>query len=482
MELEFYGAAGEVTGSCHILRVGGTQLLLDCGMIQGSRDAPARNRAPLPFEPRAIDAVILSHAHLDHCGRLPLLAQRGFRGPVYTNAACRDLLPILFKDSAMLAARDAERTNRHRRDDDEPLAEPLYSLQDVEQLLSQVRTLRYDERRELTRGVVVRVRDAGHIMGSSSIELWLTEGVEQRKLVFSGDLGQYGSPILIDPHRFEAADLVLMECTYGNRRHRDRAATERELGEIVQAAADHGGNILIPAFAIGRSQDLLYLFGKYFEEWDLARWQIFLDSPMAIEASEVYWNHDDRYDTEARRLRAEFSAMPPLPNLKLCRTAEESRAINRFRGGAIVIAGSGMCNGGRILHHLKQHIENPNTHVVIAGFQPPGTLGRLLVDRVPEVRIHGKSFRVAAKVHTLGGLSAHGDQDDLLRWYSSFASKPPVYLVHGEAEGADGMQEALTARGTLAGIAKPGQRLELAQLEPLSPRESDLANSSAILE
>jgi metallo-beta-lactamase family protein len=467
MELEFFGAAGEVTGSCHIVRCGRQQLLLDCGMIQGGRDAPARNRLPFPFDARQIDAVVLSHVHIDHCGRLPLLVRRGFRGPIYTNAACRDLLPILLNDSAVLAERDAERINR-RREPTEPPAEPLFTVDDVAQVIAQVRTVAYDARTTLLAGVELRVRDAGHIMGSSSVELWLIEGELRRKLVFSGDLGQYDSPILLDPYAFGDADLVLMETTYGNRLHRGREQTESELKEILQTAAHDRGNVIIPAFAVGRSQDLLYLFGKHFAAWKMDRWQIFLDSPMAIEASKVYWRHSERFDAEALRLRADFTAMPPLPNLTLSRTSDDSRSINSVRGGAIIIAGSGMCNGGRVLHHLKQNIGREQCHIVITGFQAPGTLGRLLVDRAPTVRIHGESFRVAAKVHTLGGLSAHGDQDDLLRWYRGFRKQPPVFLVHGEVEAAEAFAVALRADGVSATLARPGLKLDLADYAALA--------------
>jgi metallo-beta-lactamase family protein len=467
MEIEFFGAAGEVTGSCHVVHVGGRQLLLDCGMVQGGRDAPERNREPFPFQAQAIDAVILSHTHIDHCGRLPLLVKRGYRGPIYTNAACADLLPILLRDSAHLGIRDAERTNR-RRGPDEPQVRPLYELDDVERTLELVKRLPYDKAIPLLPGVQVRVRDAGHIMGSSSIELWLAEGDVRRKLVFSGDLGQYDSPILQDPHRFDTADLVLMESTYGGRRHRDRKATEVEFGEILEAAWRDGGNIIIPAFAIGRSQEVLYLLGANRERWHVDRWQVFLDSPMAIEASRVYWKHADRYDAEARHLRASFADMPPLPNLTLSRTGEESQRINRIRGGALIIAGSGMCNGGRVLHHLKHNVERPECHVVITGFQAPGTLGRAIVDRLPTIRIHGETLRLAAQVHTLGGLSAHGDQEDLLRWYSGFSPPPPVWLVHGEPEAAAGLAARFRERDVAATLAQRGMRVDLASLPALA--------------
>ena len=463
MQLEFFGAAGEVTGSCHILRVAGRQLLLDCGMIQGGHDAPARNRLPFPFDAATIDAVVLSHAHIDHCGRLPLLVKRGYHGPIYTNKACADLVPILLRDSASLALRDAERAQRNGE-----RAEPLYDLEDVEMTLRRLVPIPYDTQRELLPGVTVRVRDAGHILGSSSVELWATEGEVRRKLVFSGDLGQYDTPILQDPWKFDSADLVLMESTYGNRLHRGREDTERELGGILAQAARDGGNVIVPAFAIGRSQELLYLLAKHYGEWHLARWKIFLDSPMAIAASRVYWNHPDRFDEDTKHLRATFHGMPPLPNLVLTESADDSRAINNVRGGAIIIAGSGMANGGRVMHHLKHNLDRPECHVVIVGFQAPGTLGRQLVDRQTEVRIHGQRVRCAAQVHTLGGLSAHGDQDDLLRWYDSFVDRPPVYLVHGEVPSAEALAEKLREHGAVATVSRPGLTVDLANLAALS--------------
>jgi len=475
MQLEFFGAAGEVTGSCHIVRAAGRQLLLDCGMIQGGADPSARNRQRFPFEPQDIDAVVLSHAHIDHCGRLPLLVRRGFRGPIYTNAACADLLPILLRDTAELAMREAERDNRGLPRDGKRV-EPLFDTADVEAVLRLVRAIPFDQARELFAGITVRLRDAGHILGSSSIELWLTEGdlhgapggATRRKLVFSGDLGQYDTPILQDPFTFGSADLVLMESTYGDRRHRGREDTERELGGILAQAARDGGNVIVPAFAIGRSQEILYLFAKNYGEWHMARWKIFLDSPMAIAASRVYWKHPDRFDEEASRLRATFRGMPPLPNLELSESADASRAINGIRGGAIVIAGSGMANGGRVLHHLKHNLSRPECHVLIVGFQAPGTLGRQLVDRLPEVRIHGQRVRVAAQIHTLGGLSAHGDQAQLLRWYDSFEGRPPVYLVHGEVLAAEALAARLRERGAKATVTRPGLQIDLAGVAALA--------------
>jgi len=360
MQLEFYGGAGEVTGSCHILTVGGRRVLLDCGMIQGGAVSDERNRAAFPFDAAQVDAVILSHAHIDHSGRLPLLRKRGFRGPIHTNPACRDLVRILLADSATMQERDAERENRKRRKaGGKGVAEPLYTLEDALDVLQQVRTVRYGQPVEVLPGVEVTFRDAGHILGSASVWLTLREGALERRVTFSGDIGQYDSPILRDPESGPAADLVLMESTYGARLHRDRAATLEEFGSILRDAKRDGGNVLIPAFAVGRTQEILYELATHFDEWELGDWQVFLDSPMAIEATGVYWKHAELFDAEAQDWRARERTLPSLPNLTLCRSADESMAINRMPHGAIVIAGSGMCTGGRIIHHLKHNLARP---------------------------------------------------------------------------------------------------------------------------
>ena len=463
MHLEFFGAAGEVTGSCHILSVGGRRILLDCGLIQGGPGPDERNRRPFPFDAAQVDAVILSHAHIDHCGRLPLLRRRGYRGTIYANPACRDLARILLADSALLAQRDADRANRRlEAQGRRARVEPLHTFDDAMQTLRAFRAVGYGQPFEVVPGVELNFRDAGHILGSASVWLRLREGDVERTLVFSGDLGQYGSPILRDPETGPAADLVVMESTYGDRLHRDRAATLLELGEILRGARKDGGNVLIPAFAVGRSQDLLYELGMHFDAWDLGRWRIFLDSPMAIEASEVYWRHSSLFDEEAQSLRLRAGSMPPLPNLTLCRTADESKAVNRITHGAIVIAGSGMCTGGRIVHHLEHNLARPECDVVFTGFQAHGTPGRAIVDGNEYVRISGSPVRVAARIHTLGGFSAHGDQGDLLRWYEQVPGRPPVWLVHGESGSATALRDELRSRGVRAEVAAPGNTVDLA--------------------
>jgi len=461
MQLEFFGAAAEVTGSCHILRVRSSTVLLDCGLIQGSHRDEARNADPFPFDAAQVDAVVLSHAHLDHCGRLPLLVKRGFRGPIYAQEASCELAAILLADAAHLQERDAEyqsrKLGRH--------VKPLYTFAEGERVMRQMRGMRYRETFDVVDGLRARFVDAGHILGSCAVELWAQESGVERKLVFSGDLGQYDTPILRDPDPIDRADAVLMESTYGGRRHRDRASTIAELGALLTSPRSREGNILVPAFSIGRSQEILYQFGKHYEEWALDRFRIFLDSPMAIEASKVYWEYHHLYDEEATRLRLENGGMPLLPNLKLSRSVEDSMAINLIRSGAIVIAGSGMCNGGRIVHHLRHNLGREETQVLITGFQAHGSLGRRLVDGEETVRIHGQEVPVRAAIHTLGGFSAHGDQDDLARWYECMQRRPPVYLVHGERESQEAFAEYLGRRARAeVRLPRPGDTLDLAGL------------------
>ncbi len=470
MQLEFFGAAGQVTGSCHILTVGGRRVLLECGLIQGGRKQEQRNREPFPFAPREVDAVVLSHAHIDHSGRVPLLVKLGFKGPIFAQQATRDFCEILLEDSASLAERDADTENRKRERKGRAPVEPLYTVADARAALAQFVALPYAREHEVVPGVRIRYQDAGHIMGSAAVEVWVREGDVERKLVFSGDLGQYDTPILRDPAVIESADLVLMESTYGDRLHRERSATVAEIAEILEHADHHRGNVLIPSFAVGRSQELLYLFGKHYADWRLGRWKIFLDSPMAIRATEVYWNYPQLYDAEATKLRREHDEMPKLPNLELSQSPAESRRINQLRQGAIIIAGSGMCQGGRIVHHLKHNLWRPECQLVIVGYQAEGTLGRRLVDGAAYVRIHHETIKVRAQLHTVGGLSAHGDQDDLARWYGGFAGRPPVYLVHGEPEAAQGLKQRLTREGARSvHLAVAGETVDLASLEPRRP-------------
>jgi len=463
MSIQFFGAAGEVTGSCHLVTVGAHRLLLDCGMIQGGHLDEARNREPFPFDPRHIDAVILSHAHIDHSGRLPVLVRRGFSGPIYAHRATRDLSRVMLKDAGYLSEKDAEWENKKRERKHLDPVEPLFTVDDAKLALRQFKGLVYGKKQKILPGVTLRLADAGHILGSSIIELWLEEGGKTRKLVFSGDLGRRGMPVLEDPEIIREADRVVMESTYGDRFHRSLEDSVQEFDEVLNSVTNGRGNILIPAFAVGRTQEIIFLMAKNFDKWNLGRWQIFLDSPMAIEATRIFTENVDLFDIEATRLWRENSKHPLLPNLRMSRTPNQSMAINRIRQGAIIIAGSGMCTGGRIRHHLKHNIWRRECHLVITGFQARGTLGRTLVDGARQIRLWGEEIRVAAAVHTINGLSAHADQSGLKNWYAGFRNRPPVTLVHGEDHALTGLSECLrrdmSAPVTIAG---PGDLLALA--------------------
>ncbi len=465
MELEFLGAAREVTGSCYLIRIGRHRVLVDCGLIQGGAREEERNREPFPFDAARIDAVILTHAHLDHSGRLPLLVKAGFKGPIYTHRATRDLCRIMLRDAAYLNEKDAEWDNRKRQRKGLEPVQPLYDQQDAVKTVRRIRALDYDTEHDVVPGVRLRLRDAGHILGSAIAEVWLHDQGMERKLVFSGDLGHRGAPILREPSAIEEADLVLMESTYGNRLHRSWESTWQELGEVLTRASGSNGNILIPSFAVGRTQELLYTFLRNFEQWDLARWEVFLDSPMAIAATEVYTRHTSLYDADARLVQQSQGNPFRLPNLHMSQTSKQSMAINRINSGALIIAGSGMCTGGRIRHHLKHNIWRSNCHLIFVGFQARGTLGRALVDRASEISLWGERMRVAAQVHTIGGFSAHADRAGLLAWYGHFRNQPKLALVHGEPDAMDALQSELTRR-TGAPVLAPthGTVIDLGEL------------------
>ncbi len=466
MKLTSYGAAQEVTGSCHLIEVGDKKVLLDCGLIQGRSKDELRNHDGFPFDPATIDAVVLSHAHIDHSGRLPMLVRQGFRGPIHTHEASADLCTVLLKDSASLNERDVQFRNKLRKRKGKPLLDPLYSKQDVEETLSRFRTVRYEQDHQVTDGVSIKLYDAGHILGSAMVELTLTHGDDTRKLVFSGDLGHRGAPILRDFTYLQEADLVLMESTYGNRLHRDWSETFEEVSEIAEAVKHSKGNILIPAFSVGRSQMILYMFARYFKEWGLDKWNIFLDSPMAIEASEIYLKHTHLYDETAAAYYKEHGPLLSLPNLRFTKSPEESMEVNKIQSGAIIIAGSGMCTGGRIRHHLKHNVWRPECHVIIAGYQSPGSTGRKLVDGNPFIKLWGQRYKVAATIHTVGGLSAHADQQGMVDWYASFKNKPPVLLVHGEKKAQKTLAKRLQNEfGARAAPAKRGKTTDLLALD-----------------
>jgi metallo-beta-lactamase family protein len=444
--LTFLGAAQQVTGSCYLIDTRGHRILLECGIRQGEDRDNGDQSLPFDFDPAGIDAVILSHTHLDHTGQVPLLVKQGYRGPVYATRATCDLLPIMYRDAASLLQSDIERTNRRRqRAGGRPL-EPPYTVDDVEQALGQTVGIDYATRQQILPGIELRFLDAGHILGSAIVELWLDDGGTRRKLVFSGDLGNSCAPLMKDPAIVEEADILLLESTYGDRNHRPLAPTLEEFKDVIETAASAGGNILIPAFAVGRTQDLIYWLGQLYREGRLEGERVYIDSPMAIKVSDVYERHYALFNKDDPQFRnfVKQGWDKWLPVLAYTRSPEESMALNRVIDGAIIIAGSGMCTGGRILHHLKHNLWRSKAQVVIVGYQAIGTLGRALVDGASMVKIYGDEIAVKARIHTLGGLSAHAGQDQLLAWATQFRTpRPRLFLVHGEARAMQALQRRL---------------------------------------
>lgn len=467
-KLTFWGAAQQVTGSCHLLETAHGRLLLDCGLFQGTPDTEKLNERPFPFDPGKIDAVVLSHAHLDHSGLLPKLTAAGFSGPVYLTPATHDLVELMLKDAAFLEMKDNQWENKRRQRSGKDPVEPLYTLDDVERVLAQRSPLDYGVRLEILPGIGLRFHQGGHILGASFVEITIEQNdhgnPHRTTLVFSGDLGNCFSPLMQDPAPPPPADVLLLESTYGDRDHRSLHDTLDEFRTILADAHRSGGNVLIPAFAVGRTQDLLYWLGKFHREGALPQPKVYLDSPMAISASAIYlryrqlFNRDD--DEFSRTIAGGWRAW--LPALEFSETTEDSMSLNRLNGGAIIIAGSGMCTGGRIRHHLKYNLWKRQTHVIIAGFQPQGTLGRALVDGATRVSILGEDIAVKAKIHTLGGFSAHAGQQQLLQWADAFpAPKPQLYLVHGELDAMRVLQQSLQQKHLPAQIAAPGQTVRL---------------------
>ena len=446
--LTFMGAAREVTGSCHMLEseaVG--RVLLDCGMHQGGDATERIKKDNFDFDPDSIDNVVLSHAHLDHSGLLPKLVNKGFTGPIYCTGATKDLLRILLHDSFGLYERDLERDNlRRRRRGEEPIAAE-YTEQDVEKVLKACQPQRYRVPVKISDQATITFQDAGHILGSAIVELEFVEDSQNKKLVFSGDLGKRDSLLMNDPAELRTADILLTESTYGDRDHRNEDETLEQLTEILSSTWQRGGNVFIPSFAIGRAQELIFKLGQLHHQGLLDNWQVFLDSPMAIEVTRVYdnWLHILDHDDVRQLSDVNRSSLEEfLPSLNFCVTPEESMAINDIDSGALVIAGSGMCTGGRIRHHFKHRIWHSNNTVIFVGFQAQGTLGRLLVDGLDKIRMFGDEFVVRAQIETLGGFSAHAGQQGLIDWISRFENTQHKFLVHGEEEAMQILSDKLS--------------------------------------
>ena len=440
MKIKFCGAASGVTGSCHLLTVGEHKILLDCGQFQGGKTMEAMNYEEFPFNPEEIECVVLSHAHIDHCGRIPLLVKRGFRGPVYCSDATAQLLDIMLKDSGYIHEKDAEWQNRKAMRAGKEMKEPLYTYNDACEALKYVKPILYDQLVEINDCMKIVFNDAGHILGSSIVELWATEDDKTSKIVFTGDLGVKGRPILRDPTVIKKADVVIMESTYGNRTHPENSSSVERLLAIVKDTVKRGGTVVIPSFAVGRTQELIYEFNKCIDQrpelWaELGDIKVYIDSPMATNATQVFKDNAQVFDEEAREYLMRGDHPLEFEGLTFTRSTEESQRLNMDNSPKIIISASGMCEAGRIRHHLKHNLWSAKNSIVFVGYQAEGTLGRMLVNGIKDVVLFGEAVHVNAQIHNLEGFSGHADKNGLLEWVSSFVEKPKqLFLVHGEEE------------------------------------------------
>jgi metallo-beta-lactamase family protein len=446
MKLKFLGANQQVTGSCSLVETENARVLVDCGLYQ-EREYLARNWDPFPVPPESIDMLLLTHVHLDHCGLIPKFVREGFSGPILLTSPSEDLLPIVLLDSARIHEEDASyKKKRHKREGRKgPYPEiPLYTVKDAERALPLVRTVPYEKSILLKDQWEVRFHDAGHILGSAIIELIVREKGRQETLLFSGDIGQWNRPLMKDPKTFEYADYIVMETTYGNRDHEDPEDVDKLLCDIIQDTAKRGGNVVIPTFAIERAQELLYHLGRLNRQNRIPFLMTFLDSPMALDVTEVFVRYQDSLDRDVQELLKAGKDPFGFPGLRLTRSTIESKSINSIRGSTIIMAGSGMCTGGRIKHHLIHNISRPESAILFVGYQARGTLGRQILEGKTEVRIHGKSYPVKAKIEQIQGFSAHAGKQDLFHWLDAFRSPPArLFLTHGEKESARSLSDMI---------------------------------------
>ena len=438
MKIQFCGASTGVTGSCHLITTDNHRILLDCGQFQGGKAQEAMNYEEFPFDPAEIDCLILSHAHIDHCGRIPLLFKRGFKGDIYCTDATADLLGVMLKDSGYIHEKEAEWKNRKNERAGRPVIEPLYTYNDAVDSLKFVKPVLYDQLIELNEEMKIVFNDAGHILGSAITELWVTENDTVSKIVFSGDLGVMNRPILRDPTIIKKADYVIMETTYGNRLHPQNSIDVRRLMDIIRETAARGGTTVIPSFAVGRTQELIYELNRVYDSNSEYReafkdLMVYVDSPMATTATEVFKRNAQVFDDETKEYIRKGDHPLDFKNLKFTRTSEESMWLNSDRKPKVIISASGMCEAGRIRHHLKHNLWDSRASIVFVGYQAEGTLGRRLVEGAQEVTLFGEKIKVNAQIHNLEGFSGHADRDGLLEWLGGFRQQPKhIFLVHGE--------------------------------------------------
>lgn len=455
MDVTFLGAAREVTGSCHLVRVSKSAVALDFGMFQGHRSDANEKNAQLPFAIGELNAVVLSHAHIDHSGRLPMLARHGYTGPIYATPATHDLCAIMLADSAHLQKKDAEFLTRRGR----PVAPPLYDVSDVAQIMSRMQCIPYDTPFDVAPGIRCTFVEAGHILGSASVVLDCTEGGVTRRLVYSADVGRWGLPIIRDPRPPQGADIVLLESTYGNRDHTPIGEMPDRVAKIIRETAAKGGRVIIPAFAVGRTQELLYDLHQLTRANAIPPIPIVLDSPLAIAATTVFAMNPEAHDKTEALVNA-VDDLFDFDRLEFTRDTEASKALNTRHGPMIIIAASGMAEGGRILHHLAHNAPDPRNTILIVGFQAEHTLGRRIVERRPTLKVYGEEIPLRARVEVLDGYSAHADRGELRRWLDTVRGPSkralPVYLVHGEPEAQDAFAEVLRADGYVVATPERG--------------------------
>jgi len=444
MKISFLGAAKIVTGSNFLIETKNTKFLIDCGMFQGGKSINRMNYEPFSFNPEEIDFMVLSHAHMDHSGRIPKLVKKGFKGAIYTTKATTDLCSIMLPDSGHIQEMENEWDNRKRRRSGEKLREPLYTVKEAEESLRYFKPVLYSQKIELNEEVTLRFRDAGHILGSAIIELWIKEDNRETKLVFSGDLGRRDRPILRDPSLIDEADYLIVESTYGNKLHHPSEDDAKELISIINTTVKRGGNVVIPSFAVERAQDIIYELNKYYTEYiktkdqDFLSVPVYVDSPLTISATEIFLRNPDCFDKDTLKLINIGNNPLDFRNLKFTRTAEESKQINFSKESKVIISASGMCTAGRIKHHLKHNLWRKESSIVFVGYQANGTLGRRIKEGEKVVKIFGEEIRVNAEIYSLEGFSGHADREGIIQWIKSFKNKPQkVFVVHGEEEATE---------------------------------------------
>lgn len=475
MKIEFSGGAGTVTGSSHLITVGDRKVLLDCGLYQGA-DAKARGNDVFPFDPKTIDFLILSHAHIDHSGRIPMLYKKGFRGSIIATPPTYDLCDIMLRDSAFIQEQDAERENRRRLRGKQALLEPLYTIQDAEEVLKQFESLDYGIEKDLFPGFRLRFQDSGHMLGSSFVEMWiLNDEGEEVKVVFSGDIGNHNIPLITEPHYVDEADIVIMESTYGNRFHEPQENENLKLLEMINSTIRNGGNVVIPSFAVGRTQEILYVLNEFAEAGKLdPKVKVFVDSPLASKATEVFAKNARYFDPVAQERIARGDDVLKFPQLGFTEDVDDSKQLNNTKSGLVIISASGMAEAGRIRHHLKHNLWRQESTIVFVGYQAPQTLGRIILDRAKTIKLFGEEIAVEARIEQLFGLSGHADKAGLIQFAEAFSKRRPkkVFLVHGDDDAKAELAAALRQKGFTVELPEEGTIVEIRKMEDVESPES----------